>query len=77
MAPLWPYTVNTVVTLDSDPPYLIEMTDPSESEPVGNPPTVESQVLWGQSGLADTEHTLVMSMASSGMYVIVDALMYD
>jgi hypothetical protein len=76
MAPRWPYTVNTVVSLDSGPSSLIDMTDPSNSQAVGSPPTVVSQVLWGQSGLANTEHTLVMSMASSGMYVVVDALMY-
>jgi hypothetical protein len=74
MAPLWPYTVNTVVTVDDYPPVLVDMTDPSNSEPVGNPPTVASSVLWGMSGLANTEHTIVMSMASSGMYIVVDAL---
>jgi hypothetical protein len=74
MAPLWPYTVTTEVTLDGGPPQLIQMIDPLLSEPVGSQPTVNSAVLWGQTGLPDAQHTLVMSMAPSGMYVIVDAL---
>jgi hypothetical protein len=74
MAPLWPYTVTTVVTLDGGPPQLIQMIDPLNSEPVGSAPTVDSAVLWGQAGLADVQHTLMMSMAPSGMYVVVDAL---
>jgi hypothetical protein len=74
MAPLWPYNVTTVVTLDDGPPQLIQMTDPLNSEPVDSLPTVNSTVLWGQSGLADAQHTLVMSLAPGGMYVIVDAL---
>jgi len=76
MSPLWPYPVSTVLTLDSDAPTLVEMTDPENSAPVGAGPTVESAVLWGQGGLENTEHTLVMSMASNGMYVVVDALIY-
>jgi len=77
MAPLWPYTVNTVVTIDSGNPNLVDMTDYSSSAPVGSGPTVQSQVLWGMSGLANTEHTVVFSMMSGGRYVVVDALVYD
>jgi hypothetical protein len=77
MAPLWPYTVNTVVTLDNGAPTLVDMTDPSGNQPVGSPPTVNSAVLWRAIDLANGQHTLVISMASSGMYIVVDALMYD
>jgi|ERR1700733_11246403 hypothetical protein len=64
MAPLWPYTVTTVVTIDGGPPQLTQMTDPLNSEPVGGGPTVNSAVLWGQTGLADVQHTLLMSLAA-------------
>ena len=74
MAPLWPFTINTVVTLNGGPPQLIQMTDPLNIEPDGSNPTVNTSVLWGQTGLADVQHTLVMSMTPNGTYVIVDAL---
>ena len=74
MAPLWPYNVTTVVTLDGGPPQLIQMADPHNSKPDGSNPTVNTSVLWGQTGLENVQHTLVMSMAPNGTYVIVDAL---
>jgi hypothetical protein len=74
IAALWPYTVTTVYTLDSEQPYVVDMTDPSQSQPTGSPATVEYAVLWQQTGLDNTEHTLVMSMESGGQYIVVDAL---
>jgi len=77
MSPQWPYTVNTLLTLDSNSPVVLAMTS-SNTEPIGAVgPNVITQVLWGQTGLSDTEHTLVISLAPGGRYIVVDALMYD
>ena len=76
MAPEWPYTVNTVLTLDSDPPVVVSMTS-LNTLPIGSVgPNVVSQVLWGRTGLSNTEHTLVASLAAGARYIVVDALMY-
>jgi hypothetical protein len=75
-SPLWPYAVDTLLTLDSEPPVVVTMTDPSESLPIGSVgPSVISQVLWGQTGLSNTQHTLVISLAPGARYIVVDALM--
>jgi len=75
MAPKWPFAVTTLLTVDSDPPVVVTMTSPSSVNP-GGPNTV-SQVLWGRTGLSNTEHTIVMSLVPGDEFVLVDALMYD
>ena len=53
------------------------MTAPGDSLPTGSVgPSVPSQVLWGRTGLSNTEHTLVMSLAAGGRYIVVDSLTY-
>jgi hypothetical protein len=55
---------------------VVTMTDPSESVPIDSAgPSVISQVLWGQTGLSNTQHTLVISLAPGGQYIVVDAVM--
>jgi len=77
MAPLWPYRVETVVTLDNEPPVVINMTAPGQLVPIGTTgATVVSSVLWGRTGLTNTQHKLVMSLAEGGRYIVVDALIY-
>jgi hypothetical protein len=77
MSPLWPYVVNTALSLDSAPPVLIDLTDhskPNASVGLG-PETVQSKVVWGETGLAVKQHTLVISVGAGQPYAIVDALM--
>jgi hypothetical protein len=77
LAPLWPYDVNTSLTLDKSDPIVINLTDPNnDTAPFGSLPTVQSQILWQQSGLDNIEHNVLLSLASGGTYIAVDALMY-
>ena len=78
MSPLWPYLVNTAVSLDSGPTDLIDLTDHSRPEnPGGNgSETVKSQVVWGVTGLTKSQHTLLISVGAGQPYAIVDALMW-
>jgi hypothetical protein len=74
MAPLWPYTVNTAISLDSGPSTLVNLTDPNHTS--GSGATVESQVVWGMAGLANTQHNLLMFVGPGQPYAVVDGLMY-
>jgi hypothetical protein len=74
MSPLWPYLVNTAITLDSGPPILVDLVDHSRPNTVEGPETVQSQVVWGASGLNNTQHTLVMSVGAGQPYAIMDTL---
>jgi hypothetical protein len=73
MAPLWPYLVNTAVSLDSGSTVLLDLTDHSQ-QANGGPETVASHVIWGVTGLSNIQHSLVMSVGSGQPYGIVDAL---
>jgi hypothetical protein len=74
MSPLWPYLVNTAVSLDSAPPVLIDLVDHSKPNVGVGPETIQSQVVWGEAGLVDKQHTLVIFVGAGQPYAIVDAL---
>lgn len=72
MCSLTPYDsnwgpVSTQLSLDGRDGVIINLN---------NPVHVPSAALWGISGLANTQHTLVASRAPDGLYVVVDAFMY-
>lgn len=75
LAPLWPYKVDTEVTLDNGPSTTIDLTDTSAKSVGNGSETVMWSVRWSRTGLSNTSHTLRMSMAPSGQYIVVDAIM--
>ncbi|KAF5369706.1 hypothetical protein D9615_010177 [Tricholomella constricta] len=76
MSPLWPYTVNTAVSLDSGPPILLDLVDHSIPNVGEGPETVQSHVIWGAAGLPNTQHRLVISVGAGQPFAIVDSLIY-
>ena len=76
LSPLWPYTVTTAISLDSGPSTLVSLVDHSRPSTNGGPETVQSQVVWSATGLANTQHNLLMFMGPGQSYAVVDALMY-
>ena len=74
MSPMWPYVVTTAISLDSGPIHLVNLEDHSHSVTNGGPETVQSKVVWNATGLANTQHTLRMSVGAA--YAVVDGLMY-
>jgi len=77
-APLWPYPVNTMLTVDNNITLTVDLQDPSVpvTEVYGGEETAQSSVRAVFKGLSDGEHTLVASMAPGGRYVIMDALTF-
>lgn len=75
LAPLWPYKVDTEITLDNDPSTIVDLTDTSAKSVGNGSETVIWNVRWSRTGLSNTSHTLRMSMAPSGQYIVVDAIM--
>ncbi|KAG6837293.1 hypothetical protein H0H93_011895 [Arthromyces matolae] len=73
MAPLWPYTVNTAVSLDHGPAILLDLVDHSRANTGQGSETVQSQVIWGSEELSNTPHTLVISVGTGQPYAVVDA----
>jgi len=78
LAPLWPYLVNTAVSLDSGPITLIDLVDHSASSPSTGqgPETIQYQVVWNATGLANTQHNLLISVGAGQPYAVVDGLIY-
>lgn len=75
-APLLPYLVNTTVTVDNGTSHFIDLTDYASvgKDGTGQVETVLSQVRWSQTGLEDTNHTLVATMVPGATYLVVDAI---
>ena len=76
MSPLWPYIVNTEISLDSGPSTLVDLVDYSRPRTDGGPETVKSHVVWNATGLANTQHHLRISVGVNQPYAVVDGLMY-
>jgi len=73
---MWPFTVNTLISLDGGSATLVDLTDHS-SELIDGAETVASSVVWSQTGLDDTiKHTLVISVSPGQEYAVVDSLTY-
>lgn len=76
MSPRWPYLVNTAVSLDYEPPILLDLEDHSQPNVGQGPETIQSQVIWNAGGLTNTQHSLLISVGTGQPYAVVDALMY-
>ncbi|KAG8836886.1 hypothetical protein FRB91_011062 [Serendipita sp. 411] len=79
LASLWPYQVDTYVSLDGGAPVLVNLTAPSGTvAPSGvtvGEEVVDWGVRWGATGLDNISHTIVVSRGPSG-YGIVDGFAY-
>ena len=76
LAPLWPYRVNTAVSLDYGPITLIDLVDHSSPDTGQGSETIPYQVVWNVTGLTNTQHNLLISVGAGQPYAVVDGLMY-
>jgi len=67
--------VNVAISLDSAPFQFVDLVDYTQPDAGSGPETVESQIVWSSTGLANIQHTLVVSVAQGEPYAIVDGLM--
>jgi len=74
MSPLWPYTVNTAITLDDGPLVLLDLVDHNHVNTGGGPATVKSQIVAKATGLEYMKHTIRISVGANQPYAIVDSL---
>ena len=73
-APLWPYPVSSLLTLDDDKPVVVDLLDHANTNNSSGPsPSQQSQIRQEWSGLKNVEHKLVVSKARGGRFVVVDA----
>ncbi|KAF8804293.1 hypothetical protein BYT27DRAFT_7039522, partial [Phlegmacium glaucopus] len=75
-SPLWTFPVTTQVALDNLPPVLLDLRDYKVPITVDVLETGLSSVVWSQTDLANTQHTLLVSVGKGQPYAILDALVY-
>jgi len=76
MSPKWPYPVNTELSVDGGPGQVVDLQDYSRPATSGGPETVGYSVVWRMTGLANSQHQLVASMAPGGLFVEADGFIY-
>ena len=64
------------MALDNLTPVLLDLRDYTQPYEDNGPETVQSSVVWSQTDLANTQHTLVVSVGEGQTLAILDALMY-
>jgi hypothetical protein len=79
--PLWPYPVNTSINIDdNNVTHIVDLEDyagaAASPTPTSSAESDQSSVLWGSGLMENGMHTVNVSMAPDGQYVIVDAFIY-
>ncbi|KAK0199896.1 hypothetical protein DFS33DRAFT_1267393 [Desarmillaria ectypa] len=76
LSPLWPYWVNSTITIDGRDETTLNLTDPfASTTDSGGSESSPYNVRWSKTGLSNSSHEVVVSMARSGSWVIVDGFM--
>lgn len=73
-SPKWPYTVAAVVQVDGGTPTLIDLQDYSTPDVGEGPETVNTDDVWGVSGLKNRQHTLTISFPPDQRFLALDGL---
>ena len=63
------------MALDSGPAVLLDLTDHTRATTDGGPATVKAAVVGAAVGLANTTHTLTVSVGAGQPFAVVDAIM--
>ncbi|KAF9008087.1 hypothetical protein BDQ17DRAFT_186163 [Cyathus striatus] len=77
LSPLWPYLVNTALSLDGSPPVLVDLVDHSQPTADGGMETVASAVVWNATGLDNAQHRLVVSAGAGQPFLSHSLLLMD
>ncbi|KAJ6532352.1 hypothetical protein B0H19DRAFT_1187358 [Mycena capillaripes] len=77
LVPRWPYAVNTQLSLDGGQGVIVNLTDPNASTTDGGgSESALSSVAWSATGLSNTTHKLVLTMAPTGNVIVADGFIY-
>jgi hypothetical protein len=75
MSPKWPFEVNSLVSIDSQPAVTVDLTDnsvlPRDFER-GKNASSPSVVVWSATGLSDSTHTVLITRDDNddGMIIV-------
>ncbi|KAF7344279.1 hypothetical protein MVEN_01719300 [Mycena venus] len=77
VVPRWPYAVNTQLSLDGGQAVVVNLTDPNASTTSdGGSESAQYSVAWSATGLSNTTHKLVLTMAPGGQFIVADGFIY-
>ncbi|KAF7324483.1 hypothetical protein MKEN_00489000 [Mycena kentingensis (nom. inval.)] len=77
LAPLWPYSVTTQISLNGGVAEVLNLTDPlASTTSTGGSESALSAPVWSKTGLKNTSHTVVVSMGPAKDGIVVDGFMY-
>ena len=75
-SPLWPYAVDSLISIDGGPGDCVNLRDPTRNSSVDGVETETSAPRWRRIGLQNTQHSVVVSHCANGSFVVVDAFTY-
>ncbi|KAJ7113379.1 hypothetical protein C8R44DRAFT_630839 [Mycena epipterygia] len=76
LSPRWPFAINTQLTLDGGQGIIVNLTDPNATPaPESSSESSPYSVIWSATGLSNTTHSLVLTMASTGSFIVADGFM--
>ncbi|KAK7032528.1 hypothetical protein VNI00_012925 [Paramarasmius palmivorus] len=76
LSPLWPYRVGGLVSIDGSSSAGVDMQDYG-TEAAGGEETVNSSIIWGVTGLANTSHSLrIWTDTARWDFLALDGIIY-
>ena len=75
-SPLWPYAVDSLISIDGGPGECVNLRDPTRNSSVDGVETEASAPRWRRVGLQNAQHSVVVSRCANGSFVVVDAFTY-
>ena len=75
LSPLWPYPVNSLISLDGDVGECVDLYDRGGVSDAEGSETVRSDIVWQRLNLSNTRHTVRVSACPVGDFIVVDGFM--
>ncbi|KAJ3877071.1 hypothetical protein F5051DRAFT_453339 [Lentinula edodes] len=72
----WPYPVSANISIDGGSGTFVDLHDYQSAQTNGGSASASATIHWFQTGLSNTSHTIIVSLAKNATYAVLDAFIY-
>ncbi|KAJ3839200.1 hypothetical protein F5878DRAFT_135213 [Lentinula raphanica] len=72
----WPYAVSANISLNGGAGTFVDLRDYNSAQSNGGSASASATVHWYRTGLKNTSHNVVVSLANNATYAVLDTLIY-
>ncbi|KAJ4473647.1 hypothetical protein J3R30DRAFT_703445 [Lentinula aciculospora] len=72
----WPYPVSANISINGGSGTFVDLHDYQSAQTNGGSASASATIHWYRTGLKNTSHTIVISLAKNASYAVLDTLIY-